>query len=111
APDDDNRDNDADGAIDPTSDEAQLTDDADSPIDDTQDETHAFTVYAVRVPRSIELHALSDGRVLIRSGDRNRPLGGQEILRLASAKSTGDFESELVPGSSKEDFSRDMIEE
>lgn len=70
-----------------------------------------YTVYAVRVPRSIELHALSDGRVLIRSGEKNRPLGGQEILRLASAKNTGDFESEVVPGTSKDDFNRSMIEE
>lgn len=73
-------------------------------------ETRA-SVYAVRVPRSIELHALSDGRVLIRSGARNRPLGGQEILRLASAKSTGDFEAEVVPGATKDDFSRKMIDE
>lgn len=69
------------------------------------------TVYAVRVPRSIELHALADGRLLIRSGAKNRPLGGQEILRLASAKSTGDFESEVVAGASKDDFSRKMIDE
>lgn len=70
-----------------------------------------FSVYAIRVPRSIELHALADGRVLIRRGDKNRPLGGQEILRLASAKSTGDFEAEVVPGATKDDFSRQMIEE
>ena len=70
-----------------------------------------ITVFAVRVPRSIELHALSDGRVLIRSGARNRPLGGQEILRLASAKSSGDFESEVVPGTTRDDFSRKMIDE
>jgi ATP-dependent DNA helicase RecG len=69
------------------------------------------TVYALRVPRSIELHALSDGRVLIRSGTKNRPLGGQEILRLASAKNTGDYESELVPGVTQDDFSRKMIDE
>lgn len=68
-------------------------------------------VYALRVPRSVELHAMSDGRVLIRSGAQNRPLGGQEILRLASAKSTGDFESEVVPGATKDDFSRKMIDE
>jgi len=67
--------------------------------------------YAIRVPRSIELHALSDGRVLIRSGKTNRPLGGQEILRLASAKNTGDFESDGVPGATKDDFSRKMIDE
>ncbi|GAB1420574.1 hypothetical protein MASR2M15_06780 [Anaerolineales bacterium] len=72
---------------------------------------HSDLVYAIRVPRSIELHALADGRLLIRSGAKNRPLGGQEILRLASAKSTGDFESELVPGATRDDFSPKMIEE
>ena len=71
----------------------------------------SYPAYAIRVPRSTELHALSDGRVLIRSGKVNRPLGGQEILRLASAKNTGDFESEAVPGASVDDFSRDMIDE
>lgn len=69
------------------------------------------TVYALRVPRSIELHTITDGRVLIRSGTNNRPLGGQEILKLASAKSTGEFESEAVEGATKEDFSRKMIDE
>lgn len=77
----------------------------------TDDENEVVLVYAVRIPRSIELHALADGRVLIRSGDKNRPLGGQEILRLASAKSTGDFEAEVMPGVSKDDFNRDMIDE
>ncbi len=71
----------------------------------------SFPVYAIRVPRSTELHALADGRVLIRSGSINRPLGGQEIVRLASAKNTGDFESDVVPGASIEDFSRKMIDE
>ena len=69
------------------------------------------SAYALRVPRSTELHALADGRVLIRSGKVNRPLGGQEILRLASAKNTGDFETEAVPGASVDDFSREMIDE
>ena len=69
------------------------------------------TVYALRVPRSIELHALSDGRVLIRTETNNRPLGGQEILKLASAKSTGDYESEPISGATKDDFSRKMIDE
>jgi ATP-dependent DNA helicase RecG len=69
------------------------------------------SAFTLRVPRSIELHALTDGRVLIRTGAKNRPLGGQEILKLASAKSTGDFESEGVPGATKDDFSRKMIDE
>jgi ATP-dependent DNA helicase RecG len=67
--------------------------------------------YLLRIPRSIELHALSDGRVLIRSGVKNRPLGGQEILRLASAKNTGDFESETLIGATKDDFSSKMLTE
>ena len=67
--------------------------------------------YSIRVPRSTQLHALADGRVLIRSGAVNRPLGGQEILRLASAKNTGDFESEAVPGASTDDFNRAIIDE
>ncbi len=74
-------------------------------------ETDKGTVYTLRVPRSIELHALTDGRVLIRSGIKNRPLGGQEILKLASAKSTGDFELETVPGATVDDFSNKMITE
>ncbi|GAB5490355.1 MAG: hypothetical protein Phog2KO_05700 [Phototrophicaceae bacterium] len=86
-------------------------DDSDDDVKATSEQGEIFTVYAVRVPRSIELHALSDGRVLIRRADKNRPLGGQEILRLASAKSTGDFEAEVVPGTTKDDFSRQMIDE
>lgn len=72
---------------------------------------NSTTVFALRVPRSIELHAVNDGRVLIRGDKANRPLGGQEILKLASAKSTGDYESEPVPGATKDDFSRKMVEE
>jgi len=67
--------------------------------------------FSIRVPRSTELHALADGRVLIRSGAVNRPLGGQEILRLASAKNTGDFETEAVPGATTDDFKREIIDE
>jgi ATP-dependent DNA helicase RecG len=74
------------------------------------DSEHA-PAYAIQVPRSTELHALADGRVLIRSGSVNRPLGGQEIQRLASAKNTGDFETEAVAGATIDDFSRAMIDE
>lgn len=74
-------------------------------------ETEKGAVFTLRVPRSIELHALNDGRVLIRSGVKNRPLGGQEILKLASAKNTGDFETEVVPGATMDDFSNKIITE
>lgn len=74
-------------------------------------EMETATVFALRVPRSIELHAMDDGRVLIRTDKANRPLGGQEILKLASAKSTGDYESEAVPGATRDDFSKKMLDE
>ncbi|HLA45409.1 MAG TPA: ATP-binding protein [Aggregatilineales bacterium] len=34
------------------------------------------SIVALRIPRSIELHALIDGRVLVRRGIENKPLGG-----------------------------------
>ncbi len=97
---------------------AQTTEKAKNPLPQQDAEDGASpakrlvnVVYALRIPRSVELHALTDGRVLIRSGAKNRPLGGQEILRLASTKTTGDYESEVVPGVSRADFSERMIDE
>jgi len=69
------------------------------------------TVAAIRVPRSGELHSLDDGRVLVRSGAENRPLGGEAIRQLASTKSTGDFEVESVPGASKQSLDDQVIAE
>ncbi|MBN1964563.1 MAG: putative DNA binding domain-containing protein [Anaerolineae bacterium] len=74
-------------------------------------ETEPGAVIAIRVPRSIELHALQDGRVLVRSAAENRPLGGEEIRRLASTKTTGDFEAEVVPGATFDDFDAETLDE
>ncbi|MGJ3238364.1 MAG: ATP-binding protein [Anaerolineae bacterium] len=109
--DDDSSSNDVNDTDENTSDDLTQTDNNAETVTLVTDTRALTTVYALRVPRSIELHALADGRVLIRSGDTNRPLGGQEILRLASAKSTGDFEAEVVPSATRDDFSREMIEE
>jgi ATP-dependent DNA helicase RecG len=69
------------------------------------------SLIAIRVPRSIELHALTDGRVMVRGTRDNRPLGGHEIRRLAVEKSTGDFELETVPGATLDDYDRDVVNE
>lgn len=61
-------------------------------------------VIAIAVPRSSELHSLDDGRVLIRSGTENRPLGGSEIRHLAATKSSGDVEIEPVRGATLKDL-------
>ena len=74
-------------------------------------ESETGSVYTISVPRSPELHSLPDGRVLIRAGAENRPLGGEAIRQLAATKSSGDFEAELVTGAAWEDLNPEVIEE
>jgi ATP-dependent DNA helicase RecG len=71
----------------------------------------AGPTYAITVPRSPELHSLADGRVLVRAGTQNRPLGGEEIRHLAATKSSGDYESEAVPGATRADLDDEVIAE
>ena len=68
-------------------------------------------IATIRVPRSTELHSLEDGRVIVRSGAENRPLTGDEIRRLATTKSSGDYETEPVSGATFDDLNPDMIAE
>ncbi|MCL4507546.1 MAG: putative DNA binding domain-containing protein [Chloroflexi bacterium] len=65
----------------------------------------------IRVPRSSDLHALDDGRVLVRAGAENRPLRGDEIRNLATSKATSDFEIEAVPGATLDDFDQAVVDE
>lgn len=77
-------------------------------------ETHEVagqSIVAIRVPRSVELHSMHDGRVLVRSGQDNRPLLGADIQRLANDKAAGDFEIEIVSGASLDDFDLYVVNE
>jgi ATP-dependent DNA helicase RecG len=65
----------------------------------------------IRVPRSVDLHSLRDGRVFVRAAGENRPLTGDEIRNLATSKATGDFEAETVAGATLADFDDDVIAE
>ncbi len=76
-----------------------------------QVETLSGAVAAIHVPRSTELHALDDGRVLIRSGADNRALGGEQVRQLASGKSSGDFEMQELPGAELGDLDPDIIKD
>ncbi|MCS6845520.1 MAG: putative DNA binding domain-containing protein [Caldilineales bacterium] len=76
-----------------------------------QIETPWGAAAAIHVPRSSELHALDDGRVLIRSGRENRPLSGDQVRQLATGKSSGDFEMEEVPGAELADLDPDIIKD
>lgn len=66
--------------------------------------------FSIVVNRSPELHSLSDGRVLVRTGSENRPLSGDEIRQLAATKSTGDFEAEVAPAAHRDDLDDQVIE-
>ncbi len=66
-------------------------------------------VIAVRVPRSTQVHALADGRVLVREGATNRELGGDEIRAVISARAVGDFDSEIVPGATPRDLDPELL--
>ena len=44
----------------------------------------------ISVPRSLELHSLADGRVLVRRRDENRPLTGEEIRTLAASGASAE---------------------
>jgi ATP-dependent DNA helicase RecG len=69
------------------------------------------TVVHISVVRSPELHSLADGRVLIRHGSKNVPLGGDAIRQLAATKSSADFEAEPVAGAARADLEDALIEE
>ena len=58
-----------------------------------------------------ELHALDDGRVLIRSGAENRALGGEQVRQLASGKSSGDFEMQELAGAELGDLDPDIVKD
>lgn len=65
----------------------------------------------IQVPRSLELHSMADGRVLVRRRDENRPLTGEEIRALAAARPTVDFETEPVPGAKPDDLDTEILRE
>ncbi len=76
-----------------------------------QVETPGGAVVLLRVEQSPELHTLADGRALIRSGQENRPVSGPELQILSANKATGDFETQTVPGASREDLDEEVIQE
>ena len=65
----------------------------------------------IQVPRSLELHSLRDGRVLVRRRDENRPLTGEEIRALAAGRPSLDFETEAVPGAKPGDLDTETLRE
>ena len=67
--------------------------------------------YRMFIPRSTNLHAMEDGRVLIRRGTQNAPLGGTEIQRLVEDKNSGIYEETVVEDAGFVDFDDLLLNE
>jgi ATP-dependent DNA helicase RecG len=74
-------------------------------------DTAQGALIGLNVSRSLDLHSLYDGRVLVRSGSHNRALLGEEVRDLANSKQTAEFETALVPGARVEDFDQEILNE
>lgn len=74
-------------------------------------ETPHGLVIAIQVPRSPELHSLDDGRVLVRQGKENHPLGGDSIRQLASSKASNFEDQEVAGASQSEDWDPEILDE
>ena len=68
-------------------------------------------VVKLRVERSDKLHAMEDGRILMRRGKLNSPATTDELEALVANRPSMDFELHLVPGATREDLDDDVIDE
>ena len=68
-------------------------------------------VVVITVNRGSELHRLSDGRVMIRSGPRNRVLTPAEVHQLEMARGGSSYEERPVPGATRDDLDPAVIAE
>lgn len=80
-------------------------------VDWQQREVSGGSVAVIRVERSSDLHALEDGRVLLRRGAENAPAAGDDVERLLASRPVGDFELQPVPGATRDDLDEDIIDE
>ncbi len=76
-----------------------------------QEQMAGGTVVLLRVNRSSQVHALQDGRVLLRKGHENVPADGAEIDRLVANRPADEYEISSVPGATREDLAEEVIED
>jgi ATP-dependent DNA helicase RecG len=77
----------------------------------TPDQVNGATIVQLRVPKSDEVHALWDGRIMVRKGAGNAPLEGKDIEQLMANRPAGDFELDPVAGATIDDLDDDVIDE
>jgi ATP-dependent DNA helicase RecG len=80
-------------------------------VSSEQIEAAGTFVFVIRVPRSHDLHALDDGRVLVRTGTENQALTGDQIEQIITSRTTGDYEAEPVPGAARADLDEEVLGE
>lgn len=68
-------------------------------------------VVVVRVDRSGDMHALEDGRVLVRRGMDNAPIDSSDVDRLVAARPAGEYELQPVPGARRDDLDENVVED
>ncbi len=73
-------------------------------------ETPDGNAVLVRVERSDEMHALADGRILVRRGVENRSLDADEAARMMGTRAGVDFELQEVPGATRDDLENEVID-
>jgi len=81
------------------------------PAEWQQTEIGGKFIFVGHVRRSPELHTLADGRVLVRTGEENRPLSGDQVSQLATTRSVGDYEADSVAGATRDDFDETLLAE
>lgn len=81
------------------------------PLKWEQIESEGAFVFVSRVQRSPEIHTLDDGRVLVRTGPKNRVLSGTQIQQLSNSRSSGEYEADPVPGATRDSFDDDVLRE
>ena len=74
-------------------------------------EVNGRTIVAIIVERSTSLHSHVDGRVILRVGSQDKRLLGDEIFKVASAKTQVSYENDPVPQASWDDLDELVIAE
>mgnify|MGYP000061133244 CR=1 FL=1 len=81
------------------------------PTDWQLEELAEGVVVLLRVERSSEVHKLWDGRILVRKGTENRLAEDAEANQLALNRADSDFETQPVPGATREDLDEAVIDD
>ncbi len=75
------------------------------------EETAGGVVVLLRVERSGHIHTLHDGRVLLRRGSETVASDAATISQLLANRPQGEFETQEVPGATRDDLDEDVIDE